>query len=432
MDPTPTEHADKPGMRDTVRHTKTGDVHIVETVCMKCFENGTTHVLLMMIPMFKEILVTSFECPHCQFRSREVKSAAGLADTAVRYELSVDAMMCSDEEIRKDLCRNIVRSETARILIPEVDFEIPAKRAELNTLEGFLLNIKESLMAGQDQRQAEDPEVFAKMTDFIQRMEMFQEGKDSFTFIVDDLAGNSFIQNPYAPGPDPRCKVIKRQRTRQEVIDLGFSPTDEELAQMAASEAATGSAGSEQVLAVKAEEAEAFKRDLIAAAMLQIKEDQAALRGKQAKQQALNRENAAKAKATAAAIAASGLNPNLPGTGAHIAAPVRADGLAPERGDTYKSGGSKAPLKTMAATMMDKKPLEKFDSLISDSANKAADFTAQCHECGRDNYTKMCLIDIPYFQTVIVMCTTCEHCGFKDSEIKPGGGVSDQVRLLNQ
>jgi len=77
--------------------------------------------------------------------------------------------------------------------------------------------------------------------------------------------------------------------------------------------------------------------------------------------------------------------------------------------------------------VMAKQPLGKFDELVSKSENKAADFHAQCHECGRQNYTKMCLIDIPYFQTVIVMCTTCEYCGYKDSEIKPGGGVADQA-----
>ena len=31
------------------------------------------------------------------------------------------------------------------------------------------------------------------------------------------------------------------------------------------------------------------------------------------------------------------------------------------------------------------------------------------------------LLDIPFFKQVILMATTCDHCGQKTSEVKPGG-----------
>lgn len=34
--------------------------------------------------------------------------------------------------------------------------------------------------------------------------------------------------------------------------------------------------------------------------------------------------------------------------------------------------------------------------------------------------------DIPHFQTVIIMCTTCDRCGFKSNEVKSGGATQAQ------
>ena len=36
------------------------------------------------------------------------------------------------------------------------------------------------------------------------------------------------------------------------------------------------------------------------------------------------------------------------------------------------------------------------------------------------------LLDIPYFKTVILMCTICEHCGVRSSEVKPGSGIEEK------
>jgi zinc finger protein len=38
----------------------------------------------------------------------------------------------------------------------------------------------------------------------------------------------------------------------------------------------------------------------------------------------------------------------------------------------------------------------------------------------------MKLTDIPYFKTVIIMCTTCDVCGVKNSEVKPGTAIEEK------
>jgi len=34
-------------------------------------------------------------------------------------------------------------------------------------------------------------------------------------------------------------------------------------------------------------------------------------------------------------------------------------------------------------------------------------------------------IEIPYFKQVVIMATTCDNCGFRTNEVKPGGGIEN-------
>lgn len=34
-------------------------------------------------------------------------------------------------------------------------------------------------------------------------------------------------------------------------------------------------------------------------------------------------------------------------------------------------------------------------------------------------------LDIPYFQTVIVMCTICDRCGYKSNDVQSGGATKE-------
>lgn len=38
----------------------------------------------------------------------------------------------------------------------------------------------------------------------------------------------------------------------------------------------------------------------------------------------------------------------------------------------------------------------------------------------------MFFLDIPYFKQVVIMCTICEMCGYRNNEVKPGGGVENE------
>jgi len=51
-----------------------------------------------------------------------------------------------------------------------------------------------------------------------------------FTFKLNDPSGNSYIQNPNAPQPDLCVVKNKYSRTKQQIIDMGYSPENDDKA----------------------------------------------------------------------------------------------------------------------------------------------------------------------------------------------------------
>ncbi len=49
----------------------------------------------------------------------------------------------------------------------------------------------------------------------------------------------------------------------------------------------------------------------------------------------------------------------------------------------------------------------------------------RCFACGAECVTRMHNTHIPFFKEVIIMSNACEVCGYRNSEVKPGGGFSD-------
>ena len=48
-------------------------------------------------------------------------------------------------------------------------------------------------------------------------------GTEKFTFILDDPAGNSYVQNLYAPDDDPEMTIKKYKRTFDQNEELGLN-----------------------------------------------------------------------------------------------------------------------------------------------------------------------------------------------------------------
>lgn len=122
-------------------------------------------MLCITIPHFREVAVIAFHCPHCGHRyvlissltvshmaifaevtdrltgncclccrNSEVQFAGSYSEMGVKWTLAVE------EGVHESLSRQLVKSDSAVLTIPELEFEIPAntQKGQLSTIEGFL------------------------------------------------------------------------------------------------------------------------------------------------------------------------------------------------------------------------------------------------------------------------------------------------------
>lgn len=192
-------------------HTDLGELNIIESMCPRCQETGTTRLMITNIPHFKEVIVSSFDCPHCGERNNEVTFGGTFGPKKVRYELEV--------RDRRDLDRQVVKSEFATVSIPELQLEIPpeSQQGHLNTVEGILEMTKSGLELQQPLRKIQHPELYDQIAAFCEKLEDYRSGTKPFTFVVDDPAGNSYIEGRYNdyyhPTLDPQLSKYEKERT---------------------------------------------------------------------------------------------------------------------------------------------------------------------------------------------------------------------------
>ncbi|GER57387.1 ZPR1 zinc-finger domain protein [Striga asiatica] len=319
----------------------------LESLCMRCEENGTTRFLLTQIPHFRKILLSAFECPHCGERNNEVQFAGEIQPKGCHYLLEVPS---GDQKMFN---RQVVKSETATIKaydfrtclekllfmgtfafppsllmftmqIPELKFEIPpeAQRGSLSTVEGTLMRAADELAALQQERKKVDPHTAEAIDDFLVKLRACATAESSFTFILDDPAGNSFIENPFAPALDPSLTIKFYERTPEQQAALGYlvDPSQED--------------------------------------------------------------------------------PSTRNT-------LEETSDAPQRQvEPHGSVGARAGRQAIA---------QGNSSQIADALFR---------------YSAPEEIDIPYFQEVIVMASSCDACGYRNSEVKPGGRIPDKGKKI--
>lgn len=193
----------------------------IESLCMNCYQNGTTRLLLTKIPFFKEIIVSSFSCPHCSWSNTEIQSAGRIQDQGICYTLKV--------KTKQDLNREVVKADSAITRIPELEFEIPpfTQKGALSTIEGLLDRAVAGLEQDQPLRRAADPQVAEKIDEFIEKLKRLKEVENEFTLVIEDPSGNSFVENPFAPQKDEALTVTRFKRTVQQDKQLGLKADDD-------------------------------------------------------------------------------------------------------------------------------------------------------------------------------------------------------------
>jgi zinc finger protein len=204
--------------------------------CPNCHEgNAKTLMLPTRVPGFREIVIMAIDCPDCGFRNSEVNFGGEIQTQGSRITLTVT---CPE-----DLNRQVLKSDSSTLILPSLQLEIPpgTQRGTLTTIEGMISRAEENLSLLQPERlKLGDVDNFHRCKAVIDKIKkMLGTGDDSdsdeeeeeekvlypFDIIVDDIAGNSFIENPNAPNPDPHLKVVKYNRTPNQDMSLGLQPS---------------------------------------------------------------------------------------------------------------------------------------------------------------------------------------------------------------
>ncbi|KAL1674601.1 ZPR1 zinc-finger domain-containing protein [Schizophyllum commune] len=315
--------ADKTDKRDEEKQEDEERVtEEIESLCMKCGEQGKTRMLLTSIPFFREVIVMSFHCEHCGFSNNEIQSAG-----TIRPEGTVYTARILD---RSDLDRQIVRSASCEIIIPELQLTLPASgNGQLTTVEGLLRDIVADLSFDQPLRRIQDEASYNKIEELLTNLRAIlgdeedesgevvvgkaseaEKPMQPFTLKLDDPAGNSFIEF-IGDMSDPKWNLRTYPRTLEQNVQLGLISPDE-------------------------------------AASLQSETKQAP------------------------------------------------EGVTPQE--------------------------------ISE--DEVFVFPGVCSSCGKRVETKMKRVNIPYFKECLIMSTNCEHCGYRDNEVKSGSAISEKGKRI--
>ncbi|KAH9975826.1 zf-ZPR1-domain-containing protein [Lactifluus volemus] len=208
-------------------------VEEIESLCMNCEEQGVTRLLLTSIPYFHEVILMSFRCEHCGFSNNETQSAGVIRPEGTIYTARILS--------RQDLNRQIVKSETCTVTIPEYELTIPASKGQLTTVEGIIQDVIRDLSYDQPLRRIQDEDTFTKIQALIDKLKVIIPDEDEtsttpratnseapmppFTLKLDDSAGNSFIEFVDSMA-DPKWNLRTYRRTKEQNVALGLIADD--------------------------------------------------------------------------------------------------------------------------------------------------------------------------------------------------------------
>lgn len=297
---------------------------IVKSLCMKCHEQGETRLLLTDIPFFRQIILSSFSCPFCYYRTTGIDENNPVQNKGVKIIFKIKS--------NNDLQRQLVKSQYASVYFRELELEIPPKVGKFTTLEGLLQNTMEDLSL--TLQKVDSIDVKVKLIDFVKKIRLILESDEEegclfpLTCEINDPSGNSCIENIYQPSDDPNLKIYHFIRTKQQNKELNLDVENVENS-------------------ITAEERE--------------RQDQAK--------------------------------------------------------DESKKNGSL---------------LAKSEKEIESETMKQENLRipSDCSNCQKNGYSEMCVTNIPFFKEIIIFAFNCNHCGFKDNEIKTNTSISSHGKKI--
>ena len=166
------------------------------------------------IPYFKEIIISCFKFDQCGYKTTNVRGGGGISEKGKKMTLSV--------EVPQDLNRDVIKSETSKICIPEVGFGTREGSigSMFTTFEGIIDKICTQML---DTPFTSGDSSVNNLNNFIMKLRDLEQLNKKFTFILDDLLSNSFIFPIRGEKSDERLKKEGYERTFEQNENLGIN-----------------------------------------------------------------------------------------------------------------------------------------------------------------------------------------------------------------
>ena len=171
-----------------------------------------------------------FNCMYCGFRTNEVKGGGAIPKLGTTVQLLV-----TDAD---DLKRDVLKSDSAMVLIPELDLELGhgTLGGVYTTVEGLMNKIYTNLRDNNPfavgdsstNHHSSSLDTNPRFMAFLDKLQAFARGDElPFTLIIRDLLGNSFVSAPLGsflpPEMDKKMTMEDFERTFEENEDFGLN-----------------------------------------------------------------------------------------------------------------------------------------------------------------------------------------------------------------
>ncbi|KAF2668013.1 zinc finger protein zpr1 [Microthyrium microscopicum] len=197
-------------------------VYTFPATCPGCMQSCDTHMKMVNIPHFKQVVIMSTVCAHCGYRSNEVKTGGAVPDLGRRITIHI--------KNSADLSRDILKSESCALSCSELALSVEPGTlgGRFTTIEGLLVQVRDDLKAnvfdadgGGDSLQHDEK---GRWEGFFSKLDKAIAGEMEFTLVLEDPLAGSYVQSlAEVDGEiDAAITVEDYTRTEQEEEELGL------------------------------------------------------------------------------------------------------------------------------------------------------------------------------------------------------------------
>ena len=213
-----------PGGMDDVEILE-GKTYDLPASCPGCTKIAQLLIQKVNIPHFKEVILMNTSCGACGYQTKDVKTGGEVSAKGKRISLDVKSS--------RDLNRDILKSESCLLRIPEFDLSVEpgTMGGRFTTLEGLLTQLRDDLKGAVYDIDEDVPSDSMAESDkgkwkaFFAQMDKAITVSIPYTVVMEDPLANSYCQNFDVPGPgnDPQLRSEEYDRTEEEEDHLGLA-----------------------------------------------------------------------------------------------------------------------------------------------------------------------------------------------------------------